>query len=418
VKIFRFKNYLNMKKIKKIFKKNSPEKNSAKKNPLKTFFQSQVAVGVILIIASTLALVISNSENHQLYFDFFSQNLDLSIKFLAIYKPLTLRDWVNDALMAVFFFLIGLELKSEILIGELSSRKKMSLPLICAFGGVIFPIFLFLVFNSNVSQNAKGFAIPCATDIAFAYGFIALFGKTFSDSLKVFLVALAVIDDLIAILIIAFFYTAEIKLFYIGYATLACVGLYILNHKKSANLFLYGLFGVLLWLMILKSGVHATIAGVVMAFFIPLKIKKNNFLENIAHKISPSVNFLILPIFAFTNSGVKIDNFSLNYFNTPMVLGVGLGLFFGKQIGVMLTAFLAHKLGFAKLPRGTDWLEFYGVSLFTGIGFTMSLFIASLAFGKNQLIFDEAKIGVLFGSILSVFGGSLVALILLKRGRK
>ncbi|NBX52732.1 MAG: Na+/H+ antiporter NhaA [Proteobacteria bacterium] len=402
-----------MKKIKKIF-----EKKLSKKNLLKTFFQSQVAVGVILIIASILALVISNSKNHQLYFDFFNQNLDLNIKFLEIYKPFTLRDWINDALMAVFFFLVGLELKSEILIGELSSRKKMSLPLICACGGVIFPILLFLVFNGNIPENAKGFAIPCATDIAFAYGFIALFGKTFSNSLKVFLVALAVIDDLIAILIIAFFYTAEIELFYIGYATLACVGLYILNQKKSANLFLYGLFGVLLWLMILKSGVHATIAGVVLALFIPLKIKKTNFLENLAHKISPSVNFLILPIFAFTNSGVKIENFSINYLNTPMVLGIGLGLFFGKQIGVMLTAFLAHKLGFAKLPRGTDWLEFYGVSLFTGIGFTMSLFIASLAFGDNQLIFDEAKIGVLFGSILSVFGGSLVAVILLKRGRK
>ena len=311
--------------------------------------------------------------------------------------------------MAIFFFLIGLELKSEILVGELSSKKKMALPLICAVGGVVAPMLIFAYFNQNIPENMRGLAIPCATDIAFAYGFITLFGKTFSDSLKVFIVALAVIDDLIAILIIAIFYSKNIEIFYLGYACMAIVGLVILNSRNSSKIFLYILLGLMLWLMILKSGLHATLAGVILALFIPLKIGKNNFLEKIAHKISPMVNFFILPIFAFANSGVRIEGFSLEKISSPIIVGVTFGLFFGKQIGVMLSAYLSLKFGFAKLPRGTNWIEFYGASLFTGIGFTMSLFIASLAFSDNLKNFDDAKIGVLLGSIFSVIAGGLVA---------
>lgn len=380
-----------------------------KKNLLKSFFQSQMSVGLTLIFATFCALIISNSKNFTIYQDFFNQNIDLNLEFLALYKALTLRDWINDFLMAIFFFLIGLELKSEILVGELSSKKKMALPLICAIGGVVVPMLFFLYFNRDIPENMRGLAIPCATDIAFAYGFITLFGKTFSDSLKVFIVALAVIDDLIAILIIAIFYSKNIEIFYLGYSCLAIVGLVILNSRNSSKIFLYILLGLMLWLMILKSGLHATLAGVILALFIPLKIGKNNFLEKIAHKISPMVNFFILPIFAFANSGVRIEGFSLEKISSPIIVGVTFGLFFGKQIGVMLSAYLSLKFGFAKLPRGTNWIEFYGASLFTGIGFTMSLFIASLAFSDNLKNFDDAKIGVLLGSIFSVIAGGLVA---------
>ena len=380
-----------------------------KKNLLKSFFQSQMAVGLTLIFVTLCALIISNSKNFLIYQDFFNQNIDLNLKFLGVYKALTLRDWINDFLMAIFFFLIGLELKSEILIGELSSKKKMALPLICAIGGVVFPMLIFAYFNKNIPENMRGLAIPCATDIAFAYGFITLFGKTFSDSLKIFIVALAVIDDLIAILIIAIFYSQNIEIFYLGYACLAIVGLIILNSRNSSKISLYILLGLMLWLMILKSGLHATLAGVILALFIPLKIGKNNFLEKIAHKISPMVNFFILPIFAFANSGVRIEGFSLEKISSPIIVGVTFGLFFGKQIGVMLSAYLSLKLGFAKLPRGTNWIEFYGASLFTGIGFTMSLFIASLAFSNDLKNFDDAKIGVIAGSIFSVIAGGLVA---------
>ena len=384
-------------------------KKILKKNLLKSFFQSQMAVGSTLIFATFCALIISNSNNFIIYHDFFNQNIDLNLEFLNIHKALTLRDWINDFLMAIFFLLIGLELKSEILIGELSSKKKMALPLICAIGGVIMPMLFFLYFNRNISENMRGLAIPCATDIAFAYGFITLFGKTFSNSLKIFLVALAVIDDLIAILIIAIFYSKNIEIFYLGYACLAIVGLMILNSRNSSKIFLYILCGLMLWLMILKSGLHATLAGVILAMFIPLKIGKNNFLKKIADKISPLVNFFILPIFAFANSGVRIEGFSSSQILSPIIGGVALGLFFGKQIGVMLSAYLSLKLGFAKLPRGTNWIEFYGASLFTGIGFTMSLFIASLAFGDNLKNLDDARIGVLLGSIFSVIAGGLVA---------
>ncbi len=380
-----------------------------KKNLLKSFFQSQMAVGLTLIFVTFCALIISNSKNFIIYNDFFNQNIDLDLKWFGFYKTLTLRDWINDFLMAIFFFLIGLELKSEILIGELSSKKKMALPLICAVGGVIVPMLFFAYFNRDISENMRGLAIPCATDIAFAYGFITLFGKTFSDSLKIFIVALAVIDDLIAILIIAIFYSQNIEIFYLGYACLAIVSLIILNSRNSSKIFLYILFGLMLWLMILKSGLHATLAGVILAMFIPLKIGKNNFLEKIAHKISPMVNFFILPIFAFANSGVHIEGFSLEKLSSPIIVGVAFGLFFGKQIGVMLSAFLSLKFGLAKLPRGTNWIEFYGASLFTGIGFTMSLFIASLAFSNDLKNFDDAKIGVIAGSIFSVIAGGLVA---------
>lgn len=378
------------------------------KKSFKTFFKSEIAIGVLLFAATVFSLLIANSDGYEIYRDFFSINLPLSFDSLNLHKDLTIRDWINDALMALFFLLVGLELKKEVLIGELSSKSKIILPAVAALGGVIFPALIFIFFNFEEKENLRAFAIPTATDIAFAYGIISLFGKKISNSLKVFLVALAIIDDLVAILIIAFFYSNNIDFRFLSFAALAIFGLIFLNSKKSNKISLYLAWGVFLWLMILKSGIHPTLAGVILAMFIPLQIKNQSLLANLAHKISPTVNFLILPLFAFANAGVRIENFSAAIFLQPLVLGIVFGLFFGKQIGVMLFSFLAVKLKITHLPRGASWMEFYGAAIFTGIGFTMSLFIGSLAFVGNDFVLDQVKIGVLGGSFLSALFGCLV----------
>lgn len=384
------------------------------KNFVKTFFKSEIAIGITLMIATIAALLISNSESFKIYENFFLIDAPLSLESIGLYKNLTIRGWINDALMAVFFLLVGSELKREILIGELSSRKKFLLPAIAAIGGIILPLLIFTFFNYDNAENMRGFAIPAATDIAFAYGMISLFGKKISNSLKVFLVALAVLDDLVAILIIAFFYSQNLDLNYLALAALAISLLAFLNYKNCAKISFYLIAGIFLWLFILKSGIHATLAGVALAMFIPLRVKNNSLLEKLAHKISPSVNFLILPLFAFANAGVRIENFSPQNFATPIVLGISLGLFFGKQIGVMLFSFIAVKSKFCNLPRGANWREFYGAAIFTGIGFTMSLFIAGLSYAQNQSMLDQAKIGILIGSLLSMIAGILMIFVSLK----
>lgn len=378
------------------------------KNSLKTFFKSEIAIGIALFFSTVAALLIANSSHYEIYQNFFLINAPLSIDFPGIYKDLSIRDWINDALMALFFLLVGLELKREILIGELSSKKKFLLPAIAALGGIIFPLLVFSLLNFDNEKNMHGFAIPCATDIAFAYGVISLFGKKISNSLKVFLVALAVLDDLVAILFIAFFYSKDISLTYLGCAFIVLCGLGILNAKNSNKTSIYLILGAFLWLMVLKSGVHATLSGVILALFIPLQIRNESLLSNLAHKIAPTVNFLILPLFAFANAGVKIENFSAEIFLQPLALGVALGLFFGKQIGVMFFSFLAVKLKIVNLPRGASWLEFYGAAILTGIGFTMSLFVGSLAFFGEDFLLHEVKIGILCGSLFSAIYGSLI----------
>ncbi len=371
-----------------------------------------MAVGISLTIAAILALMISNSTSYQIYQDFFAINLPLSLDFIGISKEMTLLDWINDFLMAIFFLLVGLELKKEILLGELSTNTKRYLPFIAACGGVIMPILIFCFFNKGNAENMRGFAIPCATDIAFAYGAIALFGKKISNSLKVFVVALAVIDDLIAILIIAFFYSDNIDLTYILLSCFALLLLAILNFFSVKKILPYLLCGIFLWLMVLKTGIHASLAGVLLSMFIPMKVSNEPLLPKLAHQIAPAVNFLILPIFAFANAGVRIENFSYDIFLQPVVLGIVAGLFFGKQIGVMLFSFIAIKLKISAMPSGANWLELYIAAIFTAIGFTMSLFIAGLSFDTNQQLFDEAKIGILFGSLLSVIFASLIIFII------
>jgi NhaA family Na+:H+ antiporter len=383
---------------------------------VKKVFELEASTGILLVIAAVSALLVANSHNFLIYKDFFSIKLPLNLSFIGIYKDLTLHDWINDALMAMFFLLVGLELKEEVLAGELSSKSRAMLPLVAACGGIIVPALVFYFCNLNQPENLRGFAIPTATDIAFAYGVICLFGKNISKSLKVFLISLAIFDDLNAILIIAFFYSQNIMPIYMMFAFFVVCCLAVLSLKKSTNLSLYLILGAILWLMVLKSGIHPTIAGVVLAMFIP---RQKDILHDLIKKIAPIVNFLILPLFAFANSGVRIENFSLEIFTQPLVFGIILGLFFGKQIGVMLFSFLAIKLELTSLPRSpkgvSTWLEFYGVSILTGIGFTMSFFIGALAFVNNPQLFDQVKIGVLAGSFLSAVFGMLVIYISLAK---
>jgi len=376
---------------------------------VKKIFELEASTGILLVISTIAAFVVANSENFELYHQFFAIKAPINLGFIGITKDLTLHDWINDALMAVFFLLLAMELKGELIAGELSSKARAILPAVAACGGVIVPALIFYFFNLNHEENLRGFAIPTATDIAFAYGVICLFGNKISKSIKVFLISLAIFDDLNAILIIAFFYSQNLAPIYVIFALVIVMVLAMLNLKNHIKISSYLILGGLLWLMVLKSGIHATIAGVVLAMFIP---HQKDVLHNLIKKIAPIVNFLILPVFAFANSGVRIEEFSKEIYTTPLVLGIITGLFIGNQIGVMLFSFIAIKLGLTHLPRSakgeSSWLEFYGVSILTGIGFTMSFFIGSLAFPGNEMLFNEVKIGVLCGSFLSAIFGILV----------
>ncbi len=378
---------------------------------VKKIFELEASTGIFLLIATIAALWVANSEGFTVYQSFFAINLPINFEVIGIYKNLTVRDWINDSLMAIFFLLVGLELKEEIIAGELSSKKRAMLPAIAAIGGVIVPAIIFLMFNFNHQENLKGFAIPTATDIAFAYGVICVFGKKIFKSLKVFLISLAIFDDLAAILIIAIFYSQDLNVFYLLMSFIVFAGLAALNFRGSTSVFFYLILGSVLWLMVLKSGIHPTVAGVALAMFIP---HKKDLLKKLIKKIAPAVNFIILPIFAFANSGVRISDFSLDILTQPLFLGIVCGLFFGKQIGIMLFSFIAVKLKITHLPRSltgveVSWFEFYGVSIVAGIGFTMSFFIGSLAFLNNAVLFDEVKIAVLIASFLSaVFGMAII----------
>jgi len=373
---------------------------------IKTFFASEIAVGICLLLATAAALLICNSPQIAIYEEFFATEFFYHLNF---------REFVNDCLMAFFFLLVGLELKKEMLIGELSSAKKFSLPFITACGGVIAPILIYYFFNRDFTQNLRGFAIPCATDIAFAYGIIALFGKQISLPLKVFVVALAVIDDLMAILIIVIFYSAKLDSTYLYLSGALLAVLALMNSFSIKRIFPYLLVGLPLWFCVWHSGIHASIAGFLLSLFVPLRMEGESPLVRLARSIAPMVNFFILPLFAFANAGVHIQNFSAESLNQPVVLGIALGLFFGKQIGVMLFGVLAVKFKIAVLPSGANWMEFYKASIFTAIGFTMSLFIASLAFADYLLLFNEAKIGILLGSFAAMLFAAMVIFIFRKK---
>lgn len=383
------------------------------------FLKLESASGILLMIAAVLAMIIANSPFSYLYESLLDVPVEIRIGALHIAKPLIL--WINDGLMAVFFFLIGLELKRELMEGALSNPKNLVLPTFAAIGGMLVPAVIYASINWNDPVAVNGWAIPAATDIAFALGILAFFGNRVPIALKVFLVSLAIMDDMGAIIIIAIFYTSDLSTSSLITATASIIVLFFLNHYKMKHLPPYLLVGLILWIAVLKSGVHATLAGVLLAFFIPLKTTSDNeqsLAKSLEHDLHGTVSFVIIPIFAFANAGVSLDGLSLSSILEPVPLGIILGLFFGKQIGVILFSFIAIKLKVASLPENVNWKQLYGVSFLCGIGFTMSLFIGSLAFEQNgtEAIFLNDRLGILIGSTISAITGYLYLNRVLPRG--
>lgn len=353
-------------------------------------------------------MIVANSPLHDLYHAFIHAPVSVQIGNFSIDKDA--HHWINDGLMAVFFFLVGLELKREALVGELSDIKQILLPAVCAVGGMVFPALIYMAFNHGDSVSMQGWAIPTATDIAFAIGVLSLLGDKVPNSLKVFLVSIAIFDDLGAIIIIALFYTSELSLVSLGVAAVCLPLLFLLNRMNVVRLTPYFMIGLVLWAAMLKSGVHATLAGVLLAFFIPLRNKKDpehSPLEELEHDLHNTVAFGILPLFAFANAGISLAGTSISSLFHGVPLGIAAGLFIGKQIGVMLPFILAVKLKLAAAPKNTTIMQIYGVSLLCGIGFTMSLFVSGLAFGGIPEGYDP-RLGIILGSLVSGVIGYLI----------
>ena len=383
--------------------------------PFKWFFKLEAASGLILLIAAILALFVSNSSYSEIYFKGLEKYLFIGINEFGL--KLSIHHWINDALMAIFFFFVTLEIKREFIQGELSNMKQALLPIIAAVGGMVVPASFYVFINYGNPETINGWAIPSATDIAFSLGILSLLGSRVPISLKVFLTALAIIDDLGAILIIAFFYSGDLSVPYLSLILISYIILLILN-KFSIKIFLpYLLVGLIMWFFTYKSGIHATIAGVLLASTIPHRQKEKDFslLVKVEHAISTYVAFIIMPIFAFANAGVSLYGLSFLSLLSPVPLGILLGLFFGKQIGVLLFSYVSIKLKLAEIPNNSNWLSLYGVSILTGIGFTMSLFVGNLAFVENTQYIDGVKIGVLTGSLLSTVFGYIILYISAKR---
>ncbi|MFN3670460.1 MAG: Na+/H+ antiporter NhaA [Bosea sp. (in: a-proteobacteria)] len=367
------------------------------KSVLRAFFASSSAGGIVLMVVALVAIIVANSPASGLYFSVLKQYV----------FGLSVLHWINDALMAVFFLLVGLEIKREFLDGQLSSWSRRALPGFAALGGMAAPALIFVALNAGSPETLRGWAIPAATDIAFALGVLSLLGKRVPGSLKVFLTALAILDDLGAVIIIAIFYTSELSGQMLGLAFATLAALVALNRAGVTRLLPYLLLGALLWFFVLKSGVHATLAGVALALTIPLARSPGRpestecALLRLEHALQPYVAFLIIPIFGFANAGVSFAGVGPSALLAPVPLGVTLGLFLGKQIGVFGFGWAAIRLGLADLPARASWLQFYGIALLCGIGFTMSLFIGMLAYPDSEALQDQTKIGVLAGSLLS-----------------
>lgn len=376
------------------------------RNTFRRFFQLEAAGGLLLIAAAALALIINNSPLSWLYNGWLETPVVTQIGALKIAKPLLL--WINDGLMALFFLLIGLEVKREVLQGHLSRPSQIVLPGAAAIGGMVIPALLFWALNSDNPAALSGWAIPMATDIAFALGVLALLGKRVPVSLKLFLMTLAIIDDLGAIIVIALFYSGELSSLALALAAASIAGLITMNRLGVTRLAPYLLIGTVLWVCVLKSGVHATLAGVVLAFCIPLRTPKDvaSPLQQLEHALHPWVAYFILPLFAFANAGVPLAGVTLESFTHPVPLGIALGLLLGKVIGVFGLTWLAIKTGLASLPTGANWGQVLGVSMLCGIGFTMSLFVGSLAFVPGQSEFAGMdRMGILTGSVLAALIG-------------
>ena len=379
--------------------------------PFKWFFKLEAASGLVLLFAAIIALIVSNTDLSIYYKDILDSNFRLGIGKFGI--NLTILHWINDVLMAIFFFLVSLEIKREFIQGELSNPKQAMLPIIGAVGGMLVPALIYIAINYKDPVTLNGWAIPSATDIAFSLGVLSLLGKRVPLSLKVFLTALAIIDDLGAIIIIAFFYSGQVQFVYLLLMLVCMLILLLFNKLNIRNFIPYLIVGVFLWEFTHASGIHATISGVLLALTIPHKDNEkshsHSLLIKLEHAISPYVAFGIMPIFAFANAGVSLEGIGFATILDPVPLGILCGLFFGKQIGVFLFSYFSIKLNFAEMPNNADWITLYGVGILTGIGFTMSLFVGNLAFVEATNHLDGVKIGVLLGSLLStIFGYTLI----------
>ena len=370
---------------------------------LDKFFKHEASGGILLMLSAVLAMVVANSSLFSYYDAFLGAKLSVTLNGEGLAKPLIL--WINDGLMAIFFFLVGLELKREITEGKLKNPSDIILPGMAAVGGMAMPALVFLYFNLGNDATVGGWAIPAATDIAFALGVLALVGKGLPSSLKVFLLTLAILDDLGAIIIIALFYTSSLKIDYLFLALIPMAGLLWMNLKGQHRMAPMILLGVIMWFFVLKSGVHATLAGVITAFFIPLKDKWGKSpLHSLEDALTPYVLYVIIPIFAFANAGVVLSGLSISDMISPLPMGIALGLILGKQIGVFGITYAMVKLKLARMPQGANWLHVYGVACLAGIGFTMSLFIGGLSFADPELM-NQTRLGVLSGSIVSAILG-------------
>lgn len=385
------------------------------------FFSKESSGGIILALAAVAALIISNSSYGDLYQAFLSIPGEVLIggdSGLVLSKPLIV--WVNDLWMAAFFFLVGLEIKREFLAGELAGPGQLTLPALSALGGMAVPALIYVAFNQGNPAALQGWAIPAATDIAFALGIVVLLGSKVPLSLKVFLTAVAIIDDLLAIVIIALFYTSSLSIMMLLGAFAAGLALFVLNRLKITRVDVYIVIGIIMWLFVLKSGVHATLAGVATALAIPMRDSQGRSpLESVEHGLHPWVAFLILPVFAFSNAGVVLAGVTLDTLMAPIPLGIILGLFVGKTIGVFGVSVLLIRLGWVKAPAGASTLQLLGISILCGIGFTMSLFVGGLAFAELDPSYaQQLKLGVLGGSLVSGVVGTILLLIAAKPKKK
>ena len=383
--------------------------------PFRWFFRLEAASGLLLLISAILALIISNSDLSVYYFDILKTHISIGTENFGL--DLSILHWINDVLMCIFFFIVTLEIKREFIHCELSSPKQASLPISAAIGGMSVPAIIYVIINFETGNTLRGWAIPSATDIAFSIGVLSLLGKRVPVSLKIFLMALAIIDDLGAIIIIAFFYSTELQYIYLILMLGSFLALLIINKFGVKKFMPYLFIGILLWYFTHESGIHSTISGVLLALSIPHRVHEKDFslLLKLEHFLSPYVAFGIMPLFALANAGVSLEGISMNTFMKPVPLGILCGLFFGKQIGVFLFSIISIKLKIAQMPNNSNWLNFYGVGILTGIGFTMSLFVGNLAFVENTQYLDGVKIGVLAGSLLSTLVGYFILLLTCKK---
>lgn len=378
-------------------------------SPFRDFFRLEAASGILLVAAAVLAMLVANSPLNVVYESLVDLPVEISVGNFEIAKPLLL--WINDGLMALFFLMIGLELKREIIEGQLSDRRQASLPAFAALGGMLVPAAIYAWINWGDEVAIDGWAIPAATDIAFTLAILSLLGNRVPASLRLLLVSIAIFDDVGAIVIIALFYTDNLSLTALLTAGACLPVLYLLNRRGTMEKVPYLLVGAVMWTAVLKSGVHATLAGMILALFIPIRDseKEASPLHELEHDLHTAVAFAILPIFAFVNAGIPLTGVSWDYLLHPVPLGIATGLFIGKQTGVLAFGWLAVRTGFASLPGGLNWLHMYGLALLCGVGFTMSLFIGSLAFEETgvNLLFDD-RLGIIVGSLLSAACGYLV----------